>query len=73
MDYLIRNLNTRPLVSLTGVVAIGKTTVAAAVCKLLSDRLLFRDKILFFSAEGVSEFQVFLNGMFYLCIYIYDV
>lgn len=60
MNNLIRNVLDRRLVSLVGEEGMGKSAVAAAVCKYLADREVFPDSIVYVKGKGVRDFRTFL-------------
>lgn len=63
MHELIKHILQRRLVSLVGRVGVGKSVMAAAVCKYLSDREVFSDAVYFFRANGCRSFESFLKGL----------
>lgn len=62
MNTLIRHILDRRLVSLVGEDGMGKSAVAAAVCKYLHDREM-PGEIVFIRAKGVRDFPSFLSAM----------
>ena len=63
VHLLIRSVLERRLVSLVGADGMGKSSVAAAACKYLSDREAFPDSIIYFKAKKGSDYRMFLNGL----------
>jgi hypothetical protein len=63
MNTLVRHILDRRLVSLVGEDGLGKSAVAAAVCKYLYDREMFRHNILYIRAKGVKDFISFLQAL----------
>lgn len=63
MHNLIRHILERRLVSLVGEDGVGKSAVAAAVCKYLADREMFPDSIVYFRAKGIKDYRSFLSGL----------
>jgi len=63
MHNVIRSILDRRLVSLVGEDGMGKTSVAAAICKYVSDRELFADGIVYFKAKGHKDYRSFLSGL----------
>ncbi len=63
MNSLIRNTLDRRLVSLVGEDGVGKTAVAAAICRYMADREYFTDTIVYLKAKGMKDFPAFLSGL----------
>lgn len=63
VHLLIRNVLERRLVSLVGADGMGKSSVAAAACKYLSDREAFPDSIIYFKAKKGADYRAFLSGL----------
>lgn len=63
MHNVIRSILDRRMVSLVGEDGMGKSAVAAAVCKYLSDREMFADSIIYFRAKGIKDYRSFLSGL----------
>eukprot|EP00428_Durinskia_dybowskii_P077265 CAMPEP_0170354716 /NCGR_PEP_ID=MMETSP0117_2-20130122/257_1 /TAXON_ID=400756 /ORGANISM="Durinskia baltica, Strain CSIRO CS-38" /LENGTH=1034 /DNA_ID=CAMNT_0010608705 /DNA_START=686 /DNA_END=3790 /DNA_ORIENTATION=+ len=63
MHSVIRHLLERRLVSIVGEDGVGKSAVAATICKYLSDREVFSDSIVYFRAKGHKNYRSFLGGM----------
>lgn len=63
MNNVIRSLFERRLVSLVGEDGVGKSAVAAAACKYLADREVFRDGIVYQRVKGVKDFRAFITGV----------
>ena len=63
MHAIIRNILDRKLVSLVGEDGMGKSAVAAAICKYLLDREVFQDSIIYFRAKGYKTYRSFLSGL----------
>jgi ABC-type dipeptide/oligopeptide/nickel transport system ATPase component len=63
MHNVIRHILDRRLVSLVGEDGVGKSAVAAAICKYLSDREMFPDSIVYFRAKGHKDYRSFLSGL----------
>eukprot|EP01033_Poteriospumella_lacustris_P004825 gene4826-3460_t len=60
MNGLVRHLLDRRLVSLVGEDGMGKSAVAAAVCRYMADRELFRHAIVYVKGKGIRDFASFL-------------
>jgi hypothetical protein len=63
MHNVIRNVMNRRLVSLTGEDGVGKTAVAAAICKYLADREAFQDSIVYVKSKGMKTYRAFLKNL----------
>jgi hypothetical protein len=63
MHSVIRHVLERRLVSLVGEDGVGKSAVAAAICKYLADREMFPDSIVYFRAKGIKDYRAFLSGL----------
>jgi hypothetical protein len=63
MNALIHNIFRRRLVSLVGEDGVGKSSVAAAVCKYLADREIFQDSIFYLKAKGLGDYESFLSEL----------
>ncbi len=61
MNTVIRHMFDRRLVSLVGEYGVGKSAVAAAVCKYLADRDVFSDAIVYVKAKGITEYADFVS------------
>jgi len=63
MNGVIRPILERRLVSLVGEDGVGKSTVAVAVANYIADRELFADSIVFFRAQGITNYKCFLLSL----------
>ena len=63
MHSLISSIIERRLVSLVGEEGVGKTSVASAVCKYITDRKIFPDSVVFMRAMGLKDYKNFLKGV----------
>lgn len=63
MNGLVRNILDRRLVSLVGDDGIGKSAVAAAVCRYMADRELFHNAIVYVKGKGIKDFRGFLTKL----------
>lgn len=63
MNGLVRHLLDRRLVSLVGEDGMGKSSVAAAVCRYMVDRELFKQSIVYVKGKGVHDFHSFLKKL----------
>jgi hypothetical protein len=63
MNSLIRNIVDRRFISLVGEDGVGKSSVAAAICKYMADREFFADGMVYLKAKGLKDFPSFLHAL----------